>query len=155
MEGDCVSWVLASDIDGTLTGDRKSLDRLAAWLGRMRAAGRLYLILSTGRRLEQVIAGIADEGLPEPDAVLCQVGTEIHLAPLAGDSRPMAAWRDMLLSQYSRDVALSFLDGIDGLVMQPDVCNTELKTSCYLDACPDPEAAASEIRRRVAPFSDR
>jgi sucrose-6F-phosphate phosphohydrolase len=148
-------WTVASDIDGTLTGDRESLDRLAVRLRRMRAVGNLYLILSTGRRLEQVIAGVAEEGLPEPDAVLCQVGTEIYLSPLNEASQPMAAWRDRLLIQYSRQEALLFLKGIEGLVMQPDIYNTELKTSCYLDQCPDPKATAAEIRRRVEPFSDR
>jgi len=144
-----VKWTVASDIDGTLVGDRESLDQLADRLRRMRTEGDLYLILSTGRRLEQVISGIAEEGLPEPDAVVCQVGTEIYQAPFLEDSAPMEAWRDALLRQYSRTEAVSFLDGIEGLLMQPDIYNTELKTSCYLDQCPDPEAAASEIRRRV------
>jgi sucrose-6F-phosphate phosphohydrolase len=145
-----VKWTIASDIDGTLTGDRESLDRLAVRLRHMRTTGHLFLVLSTGRRLEQVVAGFAEEGLPEPDAVLCQVGTEIYRAPIHEDSQPMGAWRDMLLSRYSRNEAESFLEGIDSLVMQPDIFNTELKTSCYLDQCPDPEAAAEEIRRRVA-----
>ncbi len=148
-------WILASDVDGTLTGDRDALDRLVRRLGRLRNAGKLFLILSTGRRLEQVLEGVAQEGLPEPDAVLCQVGTEIYLAPLSEDSRPLPAWRDRLLAEYSREQALSFLEGIEGLVMQPDVFNTELKTSCFLDECPDPQAAAAEIRRRVLPYADR
>ncbi|MBN1589328.1 MAG: hypothetical protein JW888_07420 [Pirellulales bacterium] len=59
------------------------------------------------------------------------------------------------MAQYSRDEALLFLEGIEGLVMQPDVYNTELKSSCFLDRYPDPEAAAAEIRRRVAPHTDR
>lgn len=150
-----MKWTLASDVDGTLTGDRDSLDRLAARLGEMRSAGRLFLIVSTGRRLEQVLEGIADEGLPEPDAVVGQVGTEIYLPPLGVDTRPMAAWRDRLLSTYSRDEAVSFLEGTEGLVMQPDHFNTELKTSCYLDQCPDPEETAAAIRRRVKPQADR
>jgi sucrose-6F-phosphate phosphohydrolase len=61
----------------------------------------------------------------------------------------------MLLADYSREEAESFLAGIDGLVMQPDVFNTELKTSCYLDGCPDPQEAAAEIRRRVEPHTSR
>lgn len=150
-----MKWTLASDIDGTLTGDRPALDRLAARLTEAKAAGDLYLILSTGRRLEQVIEGVAQEGLPEPDAVICQVGTEIYLPPLRPDSQPMPAWRDRLLRDYTRDDALSFLEGIEGLVMQPDKFNTELKTSCYLDGCPQPDEAAEEIRRRVEPFADR
>jgi sucrose-6F-phosphate phosphohydrolase len=150
-----VKWTVASDVDGTLTGDRKALDRLAARLHQKRAGGELYLIVSTGRRLEQVIEGVAEEGLPEPDAVICQVGTEVYLPPYAGHSKPMAAWRDRLLAEYSRDQALAFLEGIEGLVMQPDEYNTELKTSCYLDQCPDPEEAAATIRRRVRPHADR
>ncbi|MBN1589329.1 MAG: hypothetical protein JW888_07425 [Pirellulales bacterium] len=84
-------WTFASDIDGTLTGDRESLDRLAVRLRRMRSTGDLYLIFSTGRRLDQVIEGLTVEGLPEPDAVLCQVGTEIYLAPLTRTSKPLPA----------------------------------------------------------------
>lgn len=148
-------WTMASDVDGTLTGDRPALDRLAQRLTRLRSAGELYLIFSTGRRLDQVLSGMADEGLPEPDAVLGQVGTEIYRAPLAADMEPMPEWRELLLRDYHRSEAESFLVGIDGLVMQPDKFNTELKTSCYLDKCPDPEAAAAEIRRRVEPHADR
>lgn len=148
-------WTIASDIDGTLVGDRLALDRLTTRLRKARAAGRIMLVLSTGRRLEQVIDGVSVEGLPEPDAVLCQVGTEIYLPPLHPKSVPMPVWRERLLGDYSRAEAESFLEGIEGLVMQPDAFNTELKTSCYLDGCVDPEAAASEIGRRVAPHADR
>jgi sucrose-6F-phosphate phosphohydrolase len=148
-------WIFASDIDGTLTGDRDALDRLAERLRKLRATGQLCLVFSTGRRLEQVLSGVAEEGLPEPDAVLCQVGTEVYLPPLAHDSEPLAAWRELLLAKYDRDEAESFLAGIAGLEMQPANCNTELKTSCFLDGCDDPEAAVAEIRRRVAPHADR
>jgi sucrose-6F-phosphate phosphohydrolase len=148
-------WTVASDVDGTLTGDRPALDRLAARLAEMRSAGKLYLILSTGRRLDQVLSGISEEGLPQPDAVLGQVGTEIYLAPLRAGMQPMAEWRRRLLRQYSRSEAVSFLEGVDGLEMQPERFNTELKTSCYLDKCPDPQAAADEIRRRVEPRAAR
>lgn len=148
-------WTVASDVDGTLTGDREALDRLRSRLGEKRAAGELYLIVSTGRRLEQVTDGMREEGLPEPDAVICQVGTEIYLPPFAEQSAPLDAWRTWLLGQYSRDQAVSFLAEIEGLVMQPDEYNTELKTSCYLDGCAEPEKAAEVIRHRVRPHADR
>ena len=148
-------WTIASDIDGTLTGDRAALDRLALRLRRLCSAGQAYLVFSTGRRLDQVLSGVAEEGLPEPDAVLCQVGTEIYVPPLAESSEPLEAWRTRLLEDYDRQEAESFLQGINGLEMQPDRFNTELKTSCYLDRCPDPEGAAAEIRRRVEPHAER
>jgi len=150
-----VSWILASDVDGTLTGDQQSLNHLAPRLREMQDAGRLFLIYSTGRRLSQIISGFADEGLPQPNAVICQVGTEIYLPPYREDSRPLESWRERLLAQYRRDEALVFLEGIDGLALQPPEFNTELKTSCYLDGCPNPEHAAAEIIRRVQPASDR
>jgi mannosylfructose-6-phosphate phosphatase len=150
-----VKWTLASDVDGTLTGDRVALDRLRVRLRKKQAAGELYLIVSTGRRLEHVIEGLTKEGLPEPDAVLCQVGTEIYLPPLTAASKPMTAWRNRLLGQFFRREAVGFLEGIPGLQMQLEFYNTELKVSCFLDGCPDPDAAAAEIRRRVEPFSDR
>lgn len=148
-------WILASDVDGTLTGDRNALDRLATRLQKLRDDGKLFLIFSTGRRLTQVISGVADEGLPEPDAVICQVGTEIYLPPFQEESRPLEVWRQRLLAQYRREEALCYLEGIEGLQLQPPEFNTELKTSCYLDECPDPERAAREIIRRVRPVSDR
>ncbi len=150
-----MKWTLASDVDGTLTGDRASLDRLASRLEQKRVVGELYLIVSTGRRLEQVLQGIVDEGLPKPDAVIGQVGTEIYRPPFDNETRPMVAWHDRLLAGYSREEAVSFLDGIDGLVMQPEMYNTKLKTSCYLDRCADPKAAAMLIGHRVAPHANR
>lgn len=150
-----VAWTLASDVDGTLTGNRAALDRLVARLQPRRSAGQLYLILSTGRRLDEVVDGIASEGLPVPDAVVCQVGTEIYLGPSLIGAEPLAVWRDRLLGEYSREEALGFLEGIKGLVMQPDRYQTELKTSCFLDRCPDPEAAARQIAQRIQPHADR
>ncbi len=147
--------IVASDIDGTLTGDRPALERLRERFAQKRAAGELYLVMSTGRRLEQVLDGIASEGLPEPDAIICQVGTEIYLPPLNEHTPPMPAWRERLLADYSREQALAFLAGIEGLVMQPGEYNTELKTSCYLDQCPDSEQAVADVRRRTAPHSGR
>lgn len=143
-------WILASDIDNTLTGNAEALATLAAELRQARDAGTLVLVLTTGRRIEQVISGIEDEGLPNPDAVICQVGTEIHLPPFTSDDPPLPAWDEQLHRSFSRDHALALLEDIPGLEMQPPECNTPLKVSCYLDKTPNPEQAANEIRRRAA-----
>lgn len=142
-------WILASDIDNTLTGDEQALQRLAQRLRTLREDDRLFLILSTGRRLVQVLDGFEQEGLPEGDAIISQVGTEIYLPPFAADMPPLRAWKERLEAEFSRQEAESFLDGIEGLTMQPDKYNTPLKVSCYLDEAPEPEAAAREIERRV------
>ncbi|MFW5802704.1 MAG: HAD-IIB family hydrolase [Verrucomicrobiota bacterium] len=142
-------WILATDIDNTLTGDAEALANLAADLQQARESESLVLILTTGRRIEQVISGIADEGLPTPDAVICQVGTEIFLPPFDCTHPPLPAWDKHLRRSFSRKQALALLEGIPGLEMQPPECNTALKVSCYLDNTPNPERAAAEIRRRA------
>lgn len=143
-------WILAADIDHTLTGDPEALARLAARLAELRRQRQLLLFLSTGRRLEHVLAGFEEEGIPVADAIISQVGTEIYLPPFAPDLAPLPAWDARLHRQFARRQALAFLEGIDGLEMQPEKYNTALKVSCYLDKAPDPDAAADRVRQRVA-----
>jgi sucrose-6F-phosphate phosphohydrolase len=88
--------------------------------------------------------------LPEGDAENTQVGTEIFLPPLSPDQQPLPEWDRRLKMGFSREKAEEFLQGIEGLEMQPDIFNTPLKVSCFLDNTPDPEAAAHTIRERVS-----
>lgn len=143
-------WALASDIDNTLTGDEIALRILAQQVRSLREAGRLFLILSTGRRLLQVLDGYESEGIPRGDAIVSQVGTEIYLPPYSADMDLLPEWDRHLRAEFSRQEAESFLDGIEGLSMQPAKYNTPLKVSCYLDQAPHPESAARSIRQRVA-----
>ena len=142
-------WVLASDIDNTLTGDERALQDLVQRLQALREANRLFLILSTGRRLVQVLDGFQNEGLPQGDGIISQVGTEIYLPPFAAGMDPLPAWKERLDTDFSRSEAESFLDGIKGLKMQPAKYNTSLKVSCYLDEAPNPDVAARKIERRI------
>lgn len=143
-------WVLATDIDNTLTGDEAALRDLAQKLEALRRQDALFLILATGRRLAHVIDGFTEEHLPQADAVITQVGTEIYLPPFSPEMPPLAAWTDRLHGTFSRQRAMAFLQGIDGLQLQPAIYNTPLKVSAFLDSTPDPDAAAQEIARRIA-----
>lgn len=143
------SWILATDIDFTLTGDRAALDALRQELTAQRANGRLRLILSTGRRLDQVLEGLDSEGLPQADAIVTQVGTEIYLPPFDAAMPPLPAWDDALRAQFDRDTAVSFLQDVAGLEMQTDIYNSPLKVSAFLHNTPDPDAAARQIVDRI------
>ncbi len=147
-------WVLATDIDNTLTGDRAALDNLRAELNRKWGQQELFLVLSTGRRLDQVLSGMEEEGLPEPDAVISQVGTEIYMPPLREGMKPLESWDKRLKESYSREEALSFLEDLDGVEMQPEVFNTPLKVSCWLEGG-DAEETVRTIRSRCSAVSDR
>ncbi len=145
-----IQWLLASDIDNTLTGDRGALDTLRSYIDVKREKGELFLALSTGRRLDQVIDGFTHEGIPKGDAVISQVGTEIYLPPFTEGQSPLAVWNEKLLRDFSREEALGFLQDIEGVEMQPDIFNTPLKVSCYLDGARNPEDSVREISRRAS-----
>ena len=147
-------WLFASDIDNTLTGDEPALRELGATLVDMRERGELVLFLVTGRRLDQVVPGFEAEGIPVPDAVVSQVGTEIYLPPYGATSRPLEAWDQLLRQRFNRAQAETFLEGVEGLEIQPARFNTPLKVSCYLDKAPDPHEAAATIARRVEPEAE-
>ena len=73
------SYVLVSDLDGTLIGDEEALHRFVEWSAHHRR--RLRLVYATGRHFVSVEKLLSNTELPEPDAVICSVGTETYLFP--------------------------------------------------------------------------
>jgi sucrose-6F-phosphate phosphohydrolase len=105
--------------------------------------------LATGRRYDQVLSGLADEGLPQPDAIIAQVGSEIYLPPFHEAAQPMAAWDALLSADFDRAEAEAFCSDVPGLQAQPEYFCSALKFSAYLDACDEPAAVAELIHNRV------
>jgi sucrose-6F-phosphate phosphohydrolase len=68
--------MLVSDLDGTLLGDDRALDGFAVWYDQVR--DHLRLVYSSGRLFDSIRGSIETFHLPEPDAIICGVGTEIH-----------------------------------------------------------------------------
>jgi sucrose-6F-phosphate phosphohydrolase len=145
-----VQWILASDIDNTLTGDPQALQQLSAKITKLREQKQLALFLTTGRTLAEVLRGVREENLPQADAIISQVGTEIYLPPFSPDMAALAEWDSFLHQHFSREQAMSFVDDLDGVQIQSERYNTPLKVSYYLDKTPNPEQAAGQIKERVA-----
>lgn len=145
-----IEWILASDIDNTLTGDPQALINLRGQIEALRQQQKLALFLTTGRTLDEVLHGLKEEHIPQPDAIITQVGTEIFVPPFSPEMQPLSAWDQYLRQQFSRKQALEFLRNIEGAKIQSDRYNTPLKVSYFLDETPDPEAAAQRVKERVA-----
>ena len=68
--------LLVADLDGTLLGDDAALLRFAGWLRGRR--DRFRLVYASGRHRDSIMNVVAASELPEPDAMISAVGTEIH-----------------------------------------------------------------------------
>lgn len=147
-------WILAADIDHTLTGNPEALKKLGRQLTTLRQQGKLLLFLTTGRALSEVLQGFEHEHIPGADAIITQVGTEIYLPPFSPDMKPLPEWDTFLRKQFSRARAEAFLENVAGAEIQPERYNTPLKLSYFLQKAPDPEKAAALIKQRVARASN-
>ena len=114
--------ILVSDIDGTLVGYDDALSRFAAWWAEHRAGHRL--IYATGRHLPSVERLVAVSDLPEPDAVISAVGTEVHDA----DGRSWPGWRERL-GPWDAEAIRHALHGLPPLRLQGDEAQTPIKVS--------------------------
>ncbi len=74
------SRVLATDLDGTLiplAGCESNVSDLATLAERLRAA-EVTLVFVTGRHFNSVSGAIEEHRLPQPDWIICDVGTTIY-----------------------------------------------------------------------------
>ncbi|MGH2512107.1 MAG: HAD-IIB family hydrolase [Candidatus Limnocylindrales bacterium] len=118
--------VVVADLDGTLLGDAGALDRFAEW---HRADGSNHLLVyATGRSMASLRASIAETALPEPDASITGVGSEIY----DRHGRPWPGWLARF-EHWDAQAVRAALAQFRWLDLQPEAAQTRLKTS-YLVA---------------------
>ncbi len=135
------SYLLISDLDGTLLGDDEGLRRFAAYCDER--AGALRLVYSSGRFVDSIVRSIETTDLPEPSAIIGGVGTQIvsfpSMAPLGTWPKPDVAWDARRIE--------SILAEFDELERQPEVFNSSHKISYYVKDASD--SFLQTLRRRL------
>ncbi|QHJ69269.1 HAD-IIB family hydrolase [Planococcus halotolerans] len=103
--------ILATDLDGTLVGDRKGLDELLEFYKNQQY--EVSLVYITGRHYQSALSLIEEESLPVPDVLITDVGTEIHIGASLEKDRD---WEKMMLEHWQPEaideLAVSF-EGIN------------------------------------------
>lgn len=136
--------VLVSDVDGTLVGDggpTAGLDTLRMTLEAHRLAIRL--VYATGRSFGSVWSLVVDDVLPEPDAIVSSVGTEIWLPPWK-EREPGFAGR--IAAGWDREAVLDVAGLFSDLTLQPGRFQGGVKVSFFLDDERTVHAFGGELR---------
>ena len=105
--------LLATDLDGTLVGDRKGLDRLLGFYDVQEYD--VSLIYITGRHYQSAMSLIKEENLPLPEVLITDVGTEIHHGPALEKDQD---WENKMLHQWQPETIDKLAASIDGLKKQ-------------------------------------
>jgi sucrose-6F-phosphate phosphohydrolase len=136
--------LVVSDLDGTLLGDDESLARFAEWYEPLR--GRVALAYASGRDERSVRRSVASTHLPEPDAVIGCLGTEVRCFRTGRD---VVDWRALLPTlqppHWDPPAVRAALAGLARLELQPDEFQTSRKVSYFLD-----QATADELQQVAA-----
>jgi len=128
--------LIASDLDGTLIPPPSAPDPTAGVATFREAARRAGLPVAyvTGRDHSLALAGIEAAGLPEPDWLICDVGTQIFHRR-GGGLWPDPRYRDRMVEAFQgleAEAIRKAVTGLHGLVLQPEAKQGEFKVSFTL-----------------------
>jgi len=142
-------WLIASDLDGTLIPPEDTearRDELRAFAREVGGRDDLVLAYVTGRHFAFAVEGIDRWGLPEPDLLVCDVGTTLYRGrePDAADAAYREAMREAL-GGTTADRLRDVLRAEEGVELQEEEKQGEFKASAYL---PSGEGGRA-IRERV------
>ena len=131
--------LIITDLDNTLTGDD---DALAAFIDVLRKNDNVGFGIATGRRLDSAMELIEQMGLPRPDLIDTDAGTQIHYGEKL---TPDKSWRKSIGYAWQPEEIRKVLDDLPGFFPQPDEHQSEFKISYEIDLSVSPNT--TEIKR--------
>jgi len=139
--------LLATDMDRTLlpnglqAAEAGALERFRQWAAR-REATRLAYVTGRHRALAQAV--MAEYDLPEPDWLVCNVGTEIYPR---GAATPLADWEQALAVGFDADAVRAWAEtALPAAWLQEAAKQSPLKVSFYTRGEPTPDAWEAHLR---------
>ncbi len=125
--------LIITDLDNTLTGDDESL---AEFVDLIRENDHVGFGIATGRRLDSAMALIEELGLPRPDLIDTDVGTQLHYGE---NLTPDRSWRKAIGYAWKPDEIREVLDELPGLFPQKEENQSEFKISYEVDTNVEPQ----------------
>lgn len=123
-------FLFSTDIDGTVYDGPETAREFASFWGTLKESENPpILAYNTGRALDDARNLIATTALPEPDYLICGVGTEMFDWT---NETPLADWHDTLSEgwNFERVVEIVRNTAVE-IEMQPEACQNPHKCSWY------------------------
>lgn len=139
--------LFASDLDGTLAGDREGSHAFARFWAKLPADRRPLLVYNSGRLTEDIQAFIQEEGLPKPDFIIGGVGTTLHSEH---DPDIAHAYAATLGKRFDVDLLEADLFAFEQMTRQPAKYQHAFKSSWYLHDASREDILALEQHLRAA-----
>ena len=134
--------LIITDLDNTLTGDPESL---AQFNELIREHDNIGFGIATGRRLDSAMALVEELGLPKPDLIDTDAGTQLHYGEMLIPDR---SWRKQIGYAWKPGEIDALLTELPGLFRQPDEQQSEFKISYEIDFAKSPSLAAIKKQLR-------
>jgi sucrose-phosphate synthase len=131
--------LIITDLDNTLTGDDQSLEE---FVDMIRGNDHVGFGVATGRRLDSAMSLLEEMGLPRPDLIDTDVGTQLHYGE---QLTPDRSWRNAIGYAWQPEKIRATLKSVPGLALQKEANQSEFKISYELDTRVSPNS--TEIKK--------
>lgn len=125
--------LIITDLDNTLTGDQESL---AEFNELIRSNDHIGFGIATGRRVDSAMTLIEELGLPQPDLIDTDCGTQLHYGEALTPDR---SWQKSIGFGWKPDEIRRVLDPLPGFAPQSEKHQSEFKISYEIDPQKSPK----------------